>query len=331
MQLLMTADQVAGDRETWLKVRQGDDASGARIGASDIGKIMGLPGSYRSAYWLWAEKTGQLDGGDDELPEVVEFGTYCEPFSAYLLAKDQPGWHITAGGLYAHDQRPWQIATFDRLMHPEVEGAHPGVCSGPEPMCRPSAPVQLKNCAFSDWTDKGPPLAYLAQVIWEASVMGAQRGYLVAFDRNAVKIAVMTVEMDDRAQASLEGMLAEAERFRGWVARREPPAIDASEATTTALKQVHGVDPDATAIVPHRLAARWARARAAEGRARERKQRYLNQLLARAGAAATWYVRDPASGELAKIATRSASPRAGYWVNPNPRVDSVRPARTWTP
>jgi predicted phage-related endonuclease len=329
VKLLMTADEIAADRAGWLKRRQGDPdgEAGAFVGASDVGKLVGAAGARGSAFGLWAERTGQFTPDDDDLPDAVEFGTYCEPFTEYLLRREQPGWHITPGGLYASDTHPWATATFDRMMHPDFAG-----CPGCEGLAdgRPQAPVQLKNSAFADWAKTGPPEAYVAQVIWEAFVMGARRGYLVAFDRNAVKIATLTIEMNERALASLRVMIAAAERFRRQVADRTEPDVDGHEHTTRALKQMAGdIDPDRTAVLPSRLAARWFAAITADDAAEARRRLYLNQCLQRAGNARTWAVRD-AAGQLVPIATVSAGPRAGHWVKPSSGdVMTVRPRRAW--
>lgn len=318
MQLLMTADEVAADRSRWLKARLGDEATGCRVGASEIGEITGLRGARLGPRGLWLKKTGQWDD-DDDVPDVVEFGNYCENFAAWLLSRDQPGWHVMPGGLYADDDLPWRVATFDRLMHG-------GVCDAPGGACTPASPVQLKNCAFADWRQTGVPAAYRAQVLWEASIARADAGYLVAFDRNAVKIQVIQIDMDAAARRSVEIMTTEAERFRDLVARRVPPDPDRLAVTTEALKREFAdVEADAIAVLPRRLGERWLAAVAAEDAAKERRTRYLNQALALAGTAGQWYVSAP--GGLVKIASRTVSPRAAHWVKATPRVDTVRPVR----
>jgi hypothetical protein len=317
MHLLMTAEEIAADRPGWLKARQGTPGLGAFVGASDAGKLVGAKGAYGSAVGLWAQRTGQVPpDDDDELPDRVEFGTFCEPFTTWLLQREQPDWHITEGGLYARDAPggayPWATATFDRLRRDPDDGPYP---------------AQLKNSAFNDWSVNGPPENYVAQVIWETFVARAPRGYLVAFDRNSVTIAILTVEMDERAEASLRVMIAAAERFRDCCATGTRPDVDGHPQTTAVLTAMNGpVDRDRSVVVPARLASRWLAACAAEARAKARRRLYLNHLLAAAGNARTWQVRAP-GGELVTVATVSASPRAGHWVGPSKGdVTTVRPA-----
>jgi predicted phage-related endonuclease len=328
MRQSLTAEQVEKDRPAWLAARVAD-GDGPRIGASEVGAVLGLRGAHDSPRSLWMKKTGQW-GPDEEMPDFVEFGNYCENFAAWLLARQQPGWHVTPGGLYADDDHPWMTATFDRLMHDDTVGCPNCAATPPTTWPRP-APVQLKNCAFADWTETGIPPAYTAQVIWETAIARAERGYLVAFDRNAVKIQVIVVEMDDAAQASLKVMTEAAEEFRDLVMRRVPPPADGHPATTEALKRQFGdIDREAIAVLPRRDAERWWRARHAKDAADDRRRLYLNRLLARAGNAGQWHIRDAAGGTV-KIASRSASPRAGYWAPPVPKIDAVRPSRGWTP
>lgn len=328
MKLLMTAGQVAADRSGWLKARLGDEATGCRIGASDIGAIMRLDGAWGSPYAVWMEKTGRTPPEPEPEP-LLAFGTYCENFTAWLAARKRPDLHLAEGGMYAHDERPWQFATFDRLAHPAALAAHDGIrCDD----IRPDTTVQLKTGAFRDWAKEGMPLSYRAQVIWEMSIAGAERGLVPLLNRAAGDLdGIWEVEWDDDAGRDLELMLEAAEGFRGLVQRDVPPKTDGLPATTRALIQRYpDLDPSRSARVPYRLACRWRRAARAEARAKASRKRYENELRARAGDAGVWTAWQPGTGEV-KIATHAASPRAGFTVDPNPRVDTVRPSRSFNP
>lgn len=332
MKLLLTADQIRDDRPGWLARRRHDDDGGARLGGSDVAALMGLPGSYGSPYALWMEKTGRWADGEDEPGDAASryamaFGLYCEDWSRWMITEEHPDLHIGDGGLYAHDEHPWMAATFDLLGHPSGGQVCQGCARRP-----PVFPVQQKNSAFNDWEAEGIPLPYRVQCIWEAAVMGAPMAYLVPFDRVSVRITMFEIPMDDKACADLALMMEAAEAFRDLVKTDTPPPVDAHPATGLALrKRYQLVDPESVAVVPWRLAARWRRAGQAEKRAENRKRGLLHQLLERAEGAATWMARQPGSGELVKVATRSAGPRAAHWVKASERVDTVRPSQKFNP
>jgi predicted phage-related endonuclease len=339
--LLMTADEVTEDRARWHKTRAGDDATGARVGGSDISGIMGLPGAHSSPYKVWMVKTGRWPDDDGETTDAMDFGTYCEPWSRRILSRDYHTLHFTDGGLYANDTRPWQIATFDLLTHPvsacvPVEGTHDlasprhvAACTGPVPA---TATVQQKNDAFHDWHKLGLPPAYRAQALWEASVAGVDMAYLAPFDRVAVKTVLYEVPVDGQAARDLELMIEGAEWLRDLIRRDTPPPVDGHPATAEALRRRWSiVDKDKQVVVPWRIARAWRRAGQAETRAKARKSRWGNELRDRGTDAAELYARNPATGELVKVATRRIGDREAYQVDYNPRIDTLAPNQAWKP
>jgi YqaJ-like viral recombinase domain len=328
MRLLMDAAQVAGDRDTWRKTRLGDAESGPRIGASEIAAVMGLPGARPSAYKLWMIKTGRWPEQDDPTDQM-DFGTFCEPFSRRLLARDFTDLHFLDGGLYCHDGRPWQAATFDLLAHPAAGCACLSGLARPRP---PSATVQQKNSAYNDWHELGVPYPYRAQALWEADIAGVPMAYLAPFDRVAVTTELYEIPVDDQARRDLDLMYEAAEAFRDLVARDVPPPVDGHPDTGLALRRRwSAVDPAKTAVVPWRAAVRWRRAGQAETAAAKRKARYANLMLARAEDAGQMAARDPDTGQLVTVATRRIGTRRGYTVPPNPRVDTLAPDQKWKP
>ena len=330
MQLLMTAGEVAADRPRWHKTRIGDEQTGARIGASEIGGIAGLPGARPGVYKLWMIKTGRW-GEDDESTDAMEFGTFCEPYSRKLLTRDNRDLHFTDGGLYASAARPWQIATFDLLCHPAAACRGQGHGGG----CRAAGagePVQQKNSAFNDWHELGVPYTYRAQALWEGDLAGADMAYLAPFDRVTVATSLFEIPLDDQGRRDLELLYEAAEWFRDLVRRDVPPPVNGHPDTGLALRRRWSeVDPDKTAVVPWRAALRWRRAGRAETAAGKRKARYANQMIARSQDAGVLMARDPATGELVHVATRRVGKRRAYEVAANDRVDSLNPNQKWKP
>ena len=320
MELLMTAAEVARDRDAWLKVRRGG------IGASDIGAIMRLPGSYGSPYALWMIKTGR-DTEESPGTRRMRFGLYTENFTAWSFAEEHPELHVTPGGLYARTGRDWQLATFDRLAHYRQHCTAQGACAVAAPL-----PVQLKIDGWRDYRETGIPLGYRAQVIWETDTAGGETGYLSVLDTSTAEETSFAIERDADWERDLKLMLEAADEFRGLVQRDRPPRTDWLPATRQALIQRYpDLRPDVTARVPYWLARRWRRAARAEDRHRKARKGYENMLRERAGDAGVWVTWDPEAAAEVKVATRHAGPRAGYNVEPIERVDAIYPSRKWTP
>lgn len=326
---LMTAADVAADQAAWHKSRL------TGIGGSEIGTVLRLDGHHGSPYRLWMQKTGRWS----EPPMIdrkLEFCAYCENFIAWCMAQDRPDLHLTPGGLYRHPERSWQIATFDRLAHDAA------ACAGGCSLVPPRYTIQMKTDAgWRNWDLEGMPESYLAQCIWEASIAATEVALLPVFDRVQADIThMLRVTMDGEAQLYLEALLEGAEAFWQLVTRDIPPPMDGSQATSDALRaQYAGVDREQSVRLPARLVRQWRKASAAVKRAEERRRRYQNMLMveaaARGGDGASlpgiWTIRNPDGGDDIKIASVSASPRAGFEVKPKEKVIAVHPNRKWLP
>lgn len=322
MKELLSAEQVTADRHGWLKRRR------EGVCASDTGALLRLRGAYGSPYALWREKTGRETG---ELPSTkrMQFGLYCENYAAWEFEDAHTELHVTPGGLYAHDGRPWQMATFDRLAHYR---RHCGEAEDFLP-AEPDVTVQLKIDDWRDYKKTGVPAAYRAQVIQEMDIAAAEAGYLVVLNTSAAEIATFVIERDVRWYQDRDLIEEAGYRFlTDYVQADRPPPVDGLPATIAALKrQFTDLDPDKRARVPLWKVRWWRLAARAEEAAKLRKERWLNELRLAAGDAGIWTVFDPRTGMEEVVASHSASPRAGYSVDPKERVDTVRPSRTWQP
>ena len=127
-------------------------------------------------------------------------------------------------------------------------------------------------------------------------------------------------------------MTEAAEWMRDLVRRDVPPPVDGHPSTSAALrKRWRTTDAGKTAIVPWQTAFRWRRAGQAATAAEKRHRLYGNRILAAAEDAEVIMTRDPATGELIKVATRHAGPRAGYTVAPIGEIVTLRPKQAWKP
>ncbi len=292
MRLEMTDDEIAADRERWLKVRQGT------VGASDIASIMGLPGAYgtpTSVYW------SKVAG--DSLPATLRLriGLHMESLVVALCEEMRPDWLIQPGGLYTSQQRPWQSATFDRIA--VVKDPYAG---------SEHVPVQIKTSHTmdgygEDGTDEIPP-HYLAQVIWEMSTGQFRRAFVPVLFLSAAKLHIYEVPWDAEAQADLDAMIGEARTFMNMVASRRPPPVDWRPATTSALKRVYGEVIRQEVIITKDLERRLRRAKELRRHSKEYGGQAENELRQRLGSADTAIDRD---GNV--VATRTVSPVKGHY------------------
>ena len=331
MRLLMDAAQITADREKWLTTRLDG------IGASEIGVIMRLPAAggipHGSPYALWREKTGRATAG---LPpsRKMEFGLYTENFAAWVFEEDHPELHVTPGGLYAHDTRPWHIATFDRLAHEPT-----GTClcrdselrGSPDLAALATRTIQIKMAAWRDFGKIGIPPAYRAQVIWEMAIKDAEEGILAVLDPAQAEVQSYLIRRDARWDRDLEVMLDAAGKFRDLVTRDVPPKVDGLPATTLALSEDNPeVVKDKTFVVPAWLALRWKRAKIRADAYALLAKRWENEMRSRAGDAGRWVIEDPAQpGGVQRIADRRISSREAHEVKASPRIDGVYPYQGW--
>lgn len=349
MRLIMTNAEKDASRPAWLKARHGtgEPGVGACIGGSVVADILALDGAHGRAYKAWSILTGRI-GGDDEPSPAMRFGNFCEPFSRELLAEKFWDTHFTDGGLYAHDSMPWWRCTFDLLAHPA--GQCPGTPGGrsgelsavPDCTAPPAVTCQQKNTLFDDWGKNGIPAHYRVQALWEAGVLLGDRdpgqdgapteAWLVPFDRNKVAVDVFALPLDDEALTDIGIMIEAAQHMRELVRRDIPPPVDGHPSTTEALrKRWNVVDDGKQVIVPWQTATRFRRAGMRVTATENRRRLYANRILAAAEDAEIIMARDPATGDLVQVATRSVGDRAAYDVRAKTGIVTLRPNQKWTP
>lgn len=216
--------------DEWLSIRR------KTIGGSDAGAILGL-NQYRSAYSLWAEKTGILIPEDISDKEAVRLGNDLEQYVAdrFMEAtgkKVRRDNNIIYNSLYS-----WAHANIDRSVIGEDAGLECKVTSSWE---------ILKQCQEGKYPD-----SWYCQIVHYMGVTGAKKWYLgvlclgkgfywFEIERNTDEInALMTAERN----------------FMENVKNNTPPALDGSDSTDTALKTIFaessGREMDLTGVSNH--------------------------------------------------------------------------------
>lgn len=271
----MTAVLVpASDEAAWLQARR------AGVTASEIAVLLGLS-PYGSPFELYHRKRGTLPAAGPDAA-VMERGRVLEPYVAEKFGQLRPEFQVEGTGreLYAHPERPWQMATPDRTLHRRThDGGY---------FLRPGAVLECKTDDGSDeWGEEGSgeiPVHYRAQVLWQMDVLGVDRALVACLVVHRWKVRVYELELDDAGRSDLELMRAEAEQFLARVDRGVEPELDWRPATAAALKHLHPGLEDREVTISRTLAGQYRAACTAEKKAKRRKQLAENRIRARLGA-----------------------------------------------
>lgn len=278
----------------WLQARR------QGITASEISVVMGLaPTSWENAspYALFYQKTGDLPAQDDNLSMAV--GRHFEDFVADLFAVRRPEFWLRGDGrtLYAHPDRPWQMATPDRVVLEK-----PFIDTTGDVL----AVLECKtDGGFDGWGDDSSdeiPVHYRCQVLWQMDVVGVTTGYVACLFMNRRQLRVYEITMNAQALMDLNLMRAEAAGFLARIELGNPPAPDWRPATGRALRRMHPLVEDTEVVARRQMSVSYRAAVRRAKAADRRKAELTNKLLQAMGSARK--VLDP-DGEL--LATRSVS------------------------
>lgn len=191
------------------------------IGGSEVSSIVGL-NQYKSAFALWAERTGQIE------PEPVDnwavrFGRNFEAPILQMWADDNPDYEVFTTGTYSNNDYPFMQASPDALArHKETDEW---------------IVIEVKT-ARSHWSETPP--GYRAQVLHYLNVLGLKRAVIVAvagwdwyedwidydaFENSAIAYAVT--------------------RFWDMVQNKVAPDFDGAESTYESVRKLHPlIDPE---------------------------------------------------------------------------------------
>lgn len=200
-------------KEKWLAARRNG------ITASEIAVILGIS-PFDSAFNLYYKKIGAIPEDYDNT--AMSLGRHLEPWIIDRFVEDHPEWYVAEGGLYVSDERLWQMATPDGLLwrQGELEAA-----------------LEAKTAGSHDgWGEAGTdqiPAYYRAQVLWQLDTLGLPEAHVTCFflatrQRRDYVVAYDETDVKFMRDAALD--------FLDQLRDREPPPIDHTAATTSALK-----------------------------------------------------------------------------------------------
>jgi putative phage-type endonuclease len=238
----------------WLAARR------QGITASEIAIVMGLS-PYSSPFALYHRKTGDLPEQADST--AMALGRHLEQFVAEAFTERMPEFYRDGTGreLFAHPDRPWQLATPDRLLYDMEPDEHDGRGWSRAPL----AVLETKTDAgYDGWGDDGTdviPVHYRCQVLWQMDVLGVGTGYVACLFLHSRTLRVYELTIDSRARIDLDLMRDEAQRFLFAIEAGCPPPVDWRPATGDALRKLHPLVKDEDAVIPGGMARAWLAAR----------------------------------------------------------------------
>ena len=212
--------KIPDTREEWLQERQ------KGLGGSDAGAILGV-NRYKSAYALWAEKTGLITPPDVD-NEAMRQGRDLEDYVARRFSEETGKKVQKSSFSYQSSEHPWMLANIDRRIVGENAGLE----------CKTASLF-----ADPDYIEGEIPMSYYCQCLHYMAVMGFDRMYLAALvlGRN---FHVFTIDRSDpNVQRDLEALVKAEEDFWRLVESHEPPEIDGSTSTKDSVMKLNPADP----------------------------------------------------------------------------------------
>ena len=149
---------VDAPRAEWLDARRGG------ITATDLPAILGMS-QYRTAIDVWNDKIMPVTD-DATLNEAAVWGMRLEEPVAQEWA-DRHNVRVRRIGLVSNDERPWMLASLDRIVH----GCPDGRCA---------LEVKTRSLFVSDAWDKALPDDVRTQVMWQLAVTGLDHIHVAA-------------------------------------------------------------------------------------------------------------------------------------------------------
>ena len=200
------------DHDEWLAIRR------QYIGGSDAGAIVGMS-PYKSAYALWAEKTGKT--AEFEGNVTTEVGAYLEEFVAKMFERETGKKVRRCNFTLVNDEYPWAEANVDRMVVGE-DAILEIKTTNSLPNMR-----MLKGGEFPDM--------WYCQMTHYLAVTGKAKAYLAVLV-NCREFKTFELERDEEEIASL--MAAES-RFWDCVKNNVPPALDGSASTSDTINALY--------------------------------------------------------------------------------------------
>jgi putative phage-type endonuclease len=233
---LLPPGEATPDNERWHELRR------TGITASEIAAVLGIS-PWESPFSLYWRKVNDWRTADNEFTSA---GRHLEEAIAqwWRLTNSPAHGVMCRAGLYAHPERPWQLATPDRVLcdpqwHDNPFPDSPDYQYDHWQDAAHIGAVECKWVAYSweGWGEQGTdeiPVYYRAQCLWQLDVLGVDEVHVAALGPGGFRAYVVRRDDDD-----LEVMRVAGEAFVKRLEAGDPPDLDSHSATLGALKRLH--------------------------------------------------------------------------------------------
>ena len=207
------------NKAEWLSLRKN------YIGGSDAGAVVGL-NPYKSAYALWAEKTGKVPEFEGNL--ITEVGSYLEEFVATLFERETGKKVRRKNRMMVNEDYPWACADVDRTVVGE------------------NSIVEIKTTnsfpAMRKFKNGEYPESWYCQMTHYLAVGGYDKAYLAVLI-GCREFKIFELERDESEIAAL---MSEEEKFWKLVETNTPPVADGAASTSETISTLYPDSNDET-------------------------------------------------------------------------------------
>ena len=211
-----TKEKIPANRDEWLKQRS------KGLGGSDAGAVVGL-NPYKSAYTLWAEKTGQISNVVEE-NEAIRLGNDLEDYVAKRFAERENKKIKRSSYCYQSKEFPFMRANVDRLIVGENSALE----------CKTANPFK-----DGDYSNDIIPPSYYCQCLHYMAVCGFDRMYLAVLVFQKDFYTYVIDRGNEAVEADIRALIKAESEFWKLVENGTAPDVDGSESTAQTLKQLH--------------------------------------------------------------------------------------------
>ena len=215
----MTNEIAYNSKEEWLSLRRNF------IGGSDAGAVVGL-NPYKSAYTLWAEKTGKIPEFEGNL--ITEVGSYLEDFVAKLFEKETGKKVRRKNRMLINHEYPFACADVDRVIVGE------------------NAILECKTTnsfpAMKKFKTGEYPESWYCQMTHYLAVGGYEKAYLAVL----IGCREFKVFELDRDEEEIKALMSAEAVFWDKVQKDIPPEADGTESTSDTITTIYPESNDNT-------------------------------------------------------------------------------------
>ena len=209
-------EKIPVNRDEWLKQRS------KGLGGSDAGAVVDL-NPYKSAYTLWAEKTGQISNVVEE-NEAIRLGNDLEDYVAKRFAEQENKRIKRSSYCYQSKEFPFMRANVDRLIIGENAALE----------CKTANPFK-----DGDYSNDIIPPTYYCQCLHYMAVCGFDRIYLAVLVFQKGFYTYVIDRGNEAVEADIRALIKAESEFWKLVEDGTAPDVDGSESTAQTLKQLH--------------------------------------------------------------------------------------------